>query len=101
LITITRRLALQLRAMLRRAFGNRRSIAPDLCFIADREALSVRAMFGDVAVEYQADGPHNANSQARKPVSRKVGQPDVEGLIEQAETIRTACGITSPRPTSC
>ena len=54
-ISITRRQALQLRAVMRRAFGNR-GPGPALAFIADAEGLRVRARFADAAVEYRAPG---------------------------------------------
>jgi hypothetical protein len=54
-ISITRRQALQLRAVMRRAFGNR-GPGPALGFIADAEGLHVRARFADAAVEYRAPG---------------------------------------------
>lgn len=51
MITITRRLAQQLRAVLRRAFGTR-GPGPALCFTADAGTLSVRARIADIAVTY-------------------------------------------------
>jgi hypothetical protein len=47
--------------VLRRAFGNR-GISPDLAFTADAEGLRVRAMFGDVAVEYRMAGKQPAET---------------------------------------
>ena len=54
-ITITRRQAQQLRAVLRRAFGTR-GPGPAFGFIADAEGLRVRAMSADAAVEYHVPG---------------------------------------------
>ena len=53
MITITRRLAFQIRSVFRRAFGPR-GLGPVLGFIADAEGLRVRAMSADAAVEYPA-----------------------------------------------
>ena len=61
-ISITRRQALQLRAVLRRAFGNFRGPGPALSFIADAEGLRVKARFADAAVEYRAPGEHTADT---------------------------------------
>jgi hypothetical protein len=55
LITITRRLALQLRTVLRRAFGSR-GTGPALAFIADKAGLTVKCMSAGVAVEYYVPG---------------------------------------------
>ena len=44
LITITRRLAQQLRSVLRRAFGNFRGNGPAIGFIAGKEGLTVKSM---------------------------------------------------------
>jgi hypothetical protein len=54
-ISITRRQALQLKAVLRRAFGAR-GPGPAVCFTADVEGLRARAMSADVAVEYRGPG---------------------------------------------
>jgi hypothetical protein len=59
LITITRRLALKLRTVFRRAFGTR-GPGPTLAFIAGPEGLTVKARQGDVAVEFHGDAPGNA-----------------------------------------
>jgi hypothetical protein len=59
--SITRRQALQLRAVMRRAFGNR-GPGPALGFIADAEGLRVKARFADAAVEYRAPGEHPAET---------------------------------------
>ena len=56
MITITRRLAQQLRSVLRRAFGNFRGKGPAIGFIAGKEGLTAKSMFGDVAVEYRVPG---------------------------------------------
>jgi hypothetical protein len=53
LITITRRLAMQLRMVFRRALGNIRSTGPAVRFTAGSEGLSVKVNSGDVAVEYR------------------------------------------------
>jgi hypothetical protein len=50
-ITITRRQALRLRSVFRRAFGTR-GPGPAVCFTAGVGTLSVKARFGDMAVEY-------------------------------------------------
>ena len=60
-ISITRRQALQLRAVMRRAFGNR-GPGPALGFIADAEGLRVKARFADAAVEYRAPGERPAET---------------------------------------
>jgi hypothetical protein len=60
LITITRRLALQLRTVLRRAFGNFRGKGPAIGFIAGKEGLTVKSIFGDVAVECRLPGERTA-----------------------------------------
>ena len=52
MLTITRRRALTLRSVLRRAFGSR-GPGPALCFTAAAGTLSVRATAGDIAVEYR------------------------------------------------
>ena len=51
MVTISRRLALHLRAVMRRAFGNR-GLGPAVCFTASAGTLNVRASSDDVAVEY-------------------------------------------------
>ena len=56
MITITRRLALSLRSVFRRAFGAGRGPGPAVCFTAGPEGLRVRARLGDAAVEYHARG---------------------------------------------
>ncbi len=55
-ITITRRLARQVRAVMRRAFGNIRGHGLAMCFTAAADTLTVRAKFADVTVEYRAPG---------------------------------------------
>jgi len=60
-ITITRRQALQLRAVLRRAFGTR-GTGPGVGFTADAEGLRVRAMSADAAVEYHVPGARPAET---------------------------------------
>ena len=62
MITITHRLAHQLRTVLRRAFGNFRSNSPAIGFIASAEGLTVRSIFGDVAVECRLPGTHTAET---------------------------------------
>jgi len=52
LVTITRRLAQQLRTVLRRAFGNIRGKGPAIGFIAGKEGLIVKSIYGDVAIEW-------------------------------------------------
>lgn len=56
MITITRRQAWQLRALMRRAFGDFRGLGPALGFIVDAEALPVKAVSADAAVEYCVPG---------------------------------------------
>jgi hypothetical protein len=56
LITITRRLALSLRSVFRRALGAGRGPGPAVRFAGGPEGLRVRARLGDVAVEYHAPG---------------------------------------------
>jgi hypothetical protein len=62
LITITRRLAQQLRSVLRRAFGNFRGNGPAIGFIADKEGLTVRSIYGDVAIECRLPGERPAET---------------------------------------
>ncbi len=54
MITITRRLALQLRVVFRRALGLTRGYGPALCFATGRDGIRVRAKSGDAAVQYHA-----------------------------------------------
>jgi len=56
LVTITRRLAQQLRTVLRRAFGNIRGEGPAIGFIAGVEGLIVRSTYGDIAIECRLPG---------------------------------------------
>jgi len=56
LITITRRLAQQFRAVVRRAFGQVRS-GPTVGFIAGAGGLTVKCMYADAAVELRVPGP--------------------------------------------
>lgn len=56
MITITRRLALSLRSVFRRAFGAGRGSGPAVCLAGGPEGLRVSARLGDVAVEYHAPG---------------------------------------------
>lgn len=56
MITITRRLAAQLRSVMRRAFGHFRGSGPAVGFIAGAEGLIVKSMFADAAVEFRAAG---------------------------------------------
>lgn len=51
MLTITRRQALQLKAVLRRAFGSR-GPSPAVCFTADAGTLSVKASSADIAIAY-------------------------------------------------
>ena len=61
MITISRRLAQQVRAVLRRAFGQART-GPVVGFIADKEGLTVKSAFGDVAVELRVPGARTADT---------------------------------------
>ena len=56
MITITRRLAQQLRSVLRRAFGNFRGNGPAIGFIAGKEGLIARSIYGNVAIECRVPG---------------------------------------------
>ena len=56
MVTITRRLAAQLRPVLRRAQDNQRGSGPIVGFIAAKEGLTVKADCGDVIVEYRVPG---------------------------------------------
>ena len=56
MITISRRLAQQFRAMLRRAFGQVRT-GPAIGFIAAAEGLTVKCMYADADVELRVPGP--------------------------------------------
>jgi hypothetical protein len=62
LITIPRRLAQQLRSVLRRAFGNFRGNGPAIGFIAGKGGLIARSSFGDVAVECRLTGDRKAQT---------------------------------------
>ena len=62
MLTITRRQAQQLRAVLRRTFGNFRGPGPAVRITASAGTLSARAMFGDAAVEYRIPGQHMAET---------------------------------------
>lgn len=55
MITITRRLAQQFRAVARRAFGQVRT-GPTVAFIAGAEGLTVKCMYADAAVELRVPG---------------------------------------------
>ena len=59
MITITRRLAQQFRAVLRRAFGQVR-VGPVIGFIAGAEGLTVKSMSADAAVELRVPGARAA-----------------------------------------
>jgi hypothetical protein len=52
LLTITRRMALQLKSVMRRAFGSRNA-TPAVCFTASAGTLSVKAKSGEIAVEHR------------------------------------------------
>ena len=62
MITITRRLAQQLRTVLRRAFGHFRGNGPAIGFIADKAGLIVRSALGDVAIECRIPGERTAET---------------------------------------
>ncbi len=62
MLTITRRLALKLRSVMRCAFGTIRGDGPALCITGDAEALRVRAAYADVAVEYRQEGQYPAET---------------------------------------
>ena len=62
LISISRRLALHLKSMFRRAFGNFRGPGPAICFTASAGMLNVKAMFADIAVEYSGPGDGTAET---------------------------------------
>ena len=61
MITITRRLAQQFRAVLRRAFGQVRA-GPAIGFIAGAEGLTVKCMSADAAVELRVPGARAAET---------------------------------------
>ena len=61
MITITRRLAQQFRAMLRRAFGQVRT-GPAIGFIAGAEGLTVKCMYADAAIELRVPGARAAEA---------------------------------------
>ncbi len=61
MITITRRLALQLRSVLRRAFGSRNT-GTVVGFIADKAGLTVRSMYADAVVELRVPGERPADT---------------------------------------
>ncbi len=56
MITITRRLAAQLRPVLRRAQTNRRGPSPAVGFTGGKEGLIVKADCGDAIIEYRIPG---------------------------------------------
>ena len=56
MITSTRRLAAQLRPVLRRAQTNRRGLRPAVGFIGGKEGLIVKADCDDAVVEYRMPG---------------------------------------------
>ncbi len=60
--SFTRRLAAQLRPVLRRAQSRPRSPGPDVGFIGDKEGLIVRAVCDGVIIEHRA-----AARQPKKP----------------------------------
>ena len=59
MITITRRLAAQLRPVLRRAQTNRRGPSPAVGFTGGKEGLIVKADCGGAIVEYRMPGTFN------------------------------------------
>ena len=61
MITFSRKLAQQLRAVMRRAFGGR-GVGPAVCFAQDLDGLRVRASRDSVAVEYRDPGPLSATA---------------------------------------
>ncbi len=61
MITITRRLAQQFRAVLRRALGQVRG-GPVVGFVADKEGLTVKSAFGDIAIELRVPGTRAAET---------------------------------------
>ena len=62
MVTITRRLAQQLRTVLRRAFGNIRGKGPAIGFIAGKEGLIVKSIYSDVAIEFRLPGERTAET---------------------------------------
>ena len=62
MITITQRLAFQLRSVMRRTFGPFRGNGPAVGFIADKEGLIVRSMSTDAAVEFRDPGERPAET---------------------------------------
>ena len=79
MVTITRRMAHQLRAVLRRAFNQART-GPVVGFIADKEGLTVRSAFGDAAVELRVPGARAEETvwlpfQALEDFEAKKGDP--------------------------
>jgi hypothetical protein len=56
LFTITRRLAGQVRAVCRRAFGSTRSFGPAIWLATSSAGLCIRSKFADAAVEYRGEG---------------------------------------------
>lgn len=61
MVTITRRLAQQLRAVLRRAFGQDRT-GPVVGFFGSAEGLTVKSAFADAAVELRVPGRYDAET---------------------------------------
>lgn len=64
MITITRRLARQLRAVFRKALNLTRGVGPPICFQASEAGLSVRSQNAEVAVEYHQAGEFSPESLA-------------------------------------
>ena len=56
MITFTRRLALQMRVVFRKALGVTRANGPAVCFTTGPDGIHVRARTGDAAVEYHQPG---------------------------------------------
>lgn len=84
MLTITRRLAQQLKSVMRRAFG--RNSSPAVCFTANAGTLSVKAKCGDVAVEHRTsiDAPDEILWLPFQCLTDCEGKKDDPVLLEAA-----------------
>lgn len=87
MITITRRLAQQLRSVFRRAFGPR---GPAVGFIANAEGLTARAMLGDIAIEYHEPGERTVKTIRPKVQEQHRRQNKaIQNTLESLKQLRT------------
>ena len=88
MITITRRLAQQLRSVFRRAFGTSR---PRCRFHRKcKEGLTARAMLGDVAIEYHEPGERTVKTIRPKVQEQHRRQNKaIQNTLESLKQLRT------------